>query len=388
MANYHYNRQGNFVRKKVKVHEKTQEELINSVARRWKPAKTLEEARQRADEAYRNFDRTSKDFNAIYTLFKKNPEVFLFEDIISKINEQYTSAHTDKYNYKSRPFTQLDNYDYSIRKLMNAARELYDNHFNNAQTQPEQAQQVSQTEEKTQNHQRRRFLTPSLRDKHKQDTTLLKDLVDGQDDKQMNILFTYLSDKNLNTVADFMTFCDDQKHKNAFFMYSSNNCRDAYDKFFESVLDYVYNDKTEEVAEKPVEENPEVAVEENVETEKQNDFYDNLRNTPAESFEKGSDAMNEIAKKYRLYLTDLTEKCIDSDGSQQDIEDLINRENKIYQPIVFAKREELEASRKRAALTDFARKRIDESTNFHHKNQDFSSEERHIHKHFPEGRNL
>ena len=44
------------------------------------------------------------------------------------------------------------------------------------------------------------------------------------------------------------------------------------------------------------------------ETEKQNDFYDNLRNIPAESFEKGSDAMNEIAKKYRLYLTDLTEK--------------------------------------------------------------------------------
>ncbi len=393
MSVYYYDR--NHVKVKTRILGKSDEELKSAIAKKWKLANSVEEAKQRALKAYEIFQKTDHTLNAVYSVYKKFPELLLFKDIIENVTNLYEHSHINMY---SKADEQLSNFDSSIARLSTFTKKLYSNLLDKAQNQPTQEPAEVKPVQKRKYVLKRKILTSTLREACKDDTTPLQNLFDAQSLAEMEPLFTYLATKQLKTVGDFMRSSEDEKKRHTLYIYFISHFEAAYNKFNDRIVEYakdkyaatsnaeIIKDRYIETHTKEIDKDKNIATST---TEIDRDkFYETLRNTPAESFEKGCAAMEEIAEQYRKILVQLTNKCITPDGSQQEIQEIVERENAIYQPIVAAKRQELADVKHKEELQGFAKSIIDDSVKFHHKNQDFNNEERHVKKHSPEGRNL
>ena len=204
-ADYHYNKNNEWVRYKRNIQYKSDEELKGLIAKKWKPAKTLEEAKERATIAFEEFKKTDHALNAVFTIFKKSPELLLFKDIAEKITAFYENAHISMY---SKADEQLCNFDKSIARLSIFAKRLYSNLLDKAQTQPTQEPIEPKPVQQRKHILKRKTLTPTLRERCKDDSTPLQNLFDTQSLAEMEPLFAYLANKQVKTVGEFMKYSD------------------------------------------------------------------------------------------------------------------------------------------------------------------------------------
>lgn len=229
-------------------------------------------------------------------------------------------------------------------------------------------------EEKTKKSKLRR-ITPKIRVLFSNDETLLKDLLKNVAGEEKTKFLKYLWERKVETVGEYMKLLEDEKRSYAFWRFSYDYCGEFYTVFKQAILDYIRTSMQKTIVQtdglQDGQRLPETELKE-PETEKVEDFYENLKKMPAKNFVKGSEEMKKIGASYGEYLSKILKKHLEQNVAEMDVDALIEEENKLideenkkYQPIVDAKRaEEYEAKAKRVA--GFATVKIAESVKYKH----------------------
>ena len=385
-------------------------DIIDSIKKRWKIARTLEEINERVKSGLEDVRKDLKfDLNDLRNLFKKYPEIFLTgflkkrngENIRKYITDKYLRANTylstdiknseqvghfnDTYSVMERAAEQL--YKDLLPKLSVEAKEqktivqeekgeekeeeteeidalhlFDDDEFENKQEKKEEERKM---EENMKENAKKRRISQKMRNNLANDTTPIEEFLPENSQKFKG----YLQERGVRTLGDYLRFFGESYQ--ALFKWVNTNCHDVYEKLNQNIIAYADLHK------------------ETKQPKKRDDFFSNLyfsnlRERPCEDFRKDSETMNRISDEFVIFANqqlDLLSK--DPTVSEEDLNkkygDLVSE----YHKIIDEKREQLS----REETVNRLRGQIGDDAKYHHK-QFTQDLEPGVHKHHGGGREL
>lgn len=418
-------------RKKSK--DLTAEEVKETLShKRWKKTNDYKELEERIQKGLDSVKLKKADLNAIKTFFYKYPEVFVFDKFVQQIRDDYNSNISGMSRYGHNPYNRQDNMEETLKTFHKVAKEIYgdlierhnldvgkkieaekeekkrqlaeaekkelekDDYIDFATIFDDEVEEKGEKkmEEKTKKSKLRR-ITPKIRALFSNDETLLKNLLKNVAGEEKTKFLKYLWERKVETVGEYMKLLEDEKRSYAFWRFSYDYCGEVYTVFKQAILDYIRTSMQKaRVQTDGPQDNQCLSKTDSKEpeTEKVEDFYENLKKMPAKNFVKGSEEMNKIGASYGEYLSKILKKHLEQNVAEMDVDALIEEENKLideenkkYQPIVDAKRaEEYEAKAKRVA--GFATAKIAESVKYKHSKAKTQDEIERKHQHNPYAR--
>lgn len=384
-------------------------DIIDSIKKRWKIARTLEEINERVKSGLEDVRKDLKfDLNDLRNLFKKYPEIFLTgflkecngENIREYITDKYLRANT----YPSTDIKDSEQVGYfnDIYSVMEkAAEQLYkdllaklrvevnkqkaivqeekgeekeeeveidalhlfdDDEFENKQEKKEEERKM---EENMKENAKKRRISQKMRNNLANDTTPIEEFLPENSQKFKG----YLQERGVRTLGDYLRFFGESYQ--ALFKWVNTNCHDVYEKLNQNIIAYADLHK------------------ETKQPKKRDDFFSNLyfsnlRERPCEDFRKDSETMNRISDEFVIFANqqlDLLSK--DPTVSEKELNIMYNKMVLEYHKIIDEKREQLS----REETVNRLRGQIGDDAKYHHK-QFTQDLEPGVHKHHGGGREL